>query len=86
MGQAGQSYYYSYTDLEGVGFLWVDGVRYPVRWHLTIPGHDVDATVAATFPEQEMTIELGPIYWEGSVTVEGSVGGVGFVEMTGYAP
>ncbi len=62
------------------------GATYPVKWQVTIPAHDVDATVAATFPQQEMAIQLGPIYWEGSVTVEGTVSGNGFVEMTGYAP
>ncbi len=174
MGQAGTSYYYSYPDLSGLGFLYVDGVRqvveatawmdhqwgswqshgsyagwdwfslrlddgsrlmifdfrdnqgnvqpessgtwiaadgsiqhltvedysleevewwtssdtgatYPVQWSLTLPDYGLEATVAATFPEQEMAIELGPIYWEGSVTVDGTVRGVGFVEMTGYA-
>jgi predicted secreted hydrolase len=61
------------------------GATYPVKWHVAVPGHGVDATVAATFPEQEMDIKLGPIYWEGTVTVGGTVTGVGYVEMTGYA-
>jgi predicted secreted hydrolase len=60
------------------------GATYPVQWHVTVPDHGLDVTVKATFPEQEMPIKLGPIYWEGSVTVEGTVSGVGFVEMTGY--
>ncbi|HNS51915.1 MAG TPA: lipocalin-like domain-containing protein [Anaerolineae bacterium] len=62
------------------------GGHYPVRWHVTVPRYGLDVTVAATFPEQEMPIRLGPIYWEGSVRVEGTVQGLGFVEMTGYAP
>jgi predicted secreted hydrolase len=61
------------------------GAAYPIKWHLTLPDHDTDVTVAATFPEQEMVIQLGPIYWEGSVIVDGTVHGEGFVEMTGYA-
>lgn len=173
MGQAGTSYYYSYPNLDGVGLLYVDGVRqvvrattwmdhqwgswqahdgyhgwdwfslrlddgdqlmlfdfrdkegnvqpgssgtwinadgttlhlsaddyslevldqwtspdtgatYPVKWHLSLPDHDVDATVEVAFPEQEMSVRLGPVYWEGGVTVEGTVSGAGFVEMTGY--
>jgi predicted secreted hydrolase len=59
---------------------------YPVKWHLTVPGQGVDVTVTATFPEQEMAAKLGPVYWEGTVTVEGTAPGVGFVELTGYVP
>jgi len=175
MGQAGTSYYYSYTDLSGVGLLYVDGVRhvvqatawmdhqwgswkvhgalagwdwfslrldddsqvmllsfrddegnvqpesggtwiaadgsshllslddytletlevwtspdtgaiYPIKWHVTIPDYGLDIVVEATFPEQELATHLGPIYWEGSVTVDGTVDGVGYVELIGYVP
>jgi predicted secreted hydrolase len=58
---------------------------YPVKWRVTVPGQGLDVIVEATFPEQEMPIQLGPIYWEGTVNVSGSAEGVGFVEMTGYA-
>ena len=61
------------------------GGTYPIKWQVTVPDHGLDATVEATFPEQEMPIQLGPIYWEGAVTVSGTANGVGFVEMTGYA-
>jgi hypothetical protein len=36
----------------------------------------VDAVAEATFPEQEMAVLLGPIYWKGAVTVSGTVTGV----------
>lgn len=62
------------------------GGSYPIRWHITVPGYGLDASVEATFPEQEMPVVFGPVYWEGSVTVQGTVQGLGFVEMTGYAP
>ena len=61
------------------------GGSYPVKWHVTVPDHGLDVVVEATFPEQEMPIRFGPIYWEGTTTVSGSASGVGFVEMTGYA-
>jgi predicted secreted hydrolase len=61
------------------------GGTYPVAWHLQIPGQGLDVTVRATFPQQEMPIQFGPIYWEGTVEVEGTTGGLGFVELTGYA-
>jgi predicted secreted hydrolase len=59
---------------------------YPVKWQVMVPDHDLDVVVEATFPEQELPIGLGPIYWEGTVTVSGSATGDGFVEMTGYVP
>jgi predicted secreted hydrolase len=61
------------------------GGTYPIKWHVTVPGHDLDVVVEATFPGQEMPIQFGPVYWEGTVTVSGSTDGSGFVEMTGYA-
>ena len=61
------------------------GGTYPVKWQVTVPDHDLEAMVEATFPEQEMPIQFGPIYWEGTVAVSGTSDGVGFVEMTGYA-
>jgi predicted secreted hydrolase len=61
------------------------GGTYPVKWQVSVPDRGLDVTVEATFPEQEMPIQLGPIYWEGSVAVSGTASGVGFVEMTGYA-
>jgi len=62
------------------------GATYPVRWRVTVPAHGLDVTVEAIFPEQELTTELGPVYWEGAVIVRGSATGKGFVEMTGYNP
>jgi len=61
------------------------GATYPVTWHVSVPGHSLDVVVEATFPGQEMAVQFGPQYWEGSVAVSGSSTGVGFVEMTGYA-
>jgi predicted secreted hydrolase len=60
------------------------GATYPVRWHVSVPHHSLDTVVEATFPGQEMAVQFGPQYWEGSVTVTGSDAGLGFVEMTGY--
>jgi predicted secreted hydrolase len=175
MGQAGTSYYYSYTDLRGAGLLTVDGVQqtvnatawmdhqwgswdnhegfagwdwfslrlddgsqamlfnfrdedgqvlpqstgtwidpdgtthhlqagdfrvqvleqwtsaetgatYPIKWNVAVPDFGLQATVEATFPEQEMAVQFTPLYWEGSVSVTGTTNGSGFVEMTGYGP
>ncbi len=64
----------------------VSDATYPTRWRVTMPARGLDVTVVAVFPEQELVTELGPVYWEGVVTVEGTATGRGFVEMTGYAP
>ncbi len=60
------------------------GTVYPVKWQVSVPATGLDALVEATFPEQEMSIKFGPVYWEGSVTVSDPASGAGFVEMTGY--
>ena len=60
------------------------GAAYPVKWAITVPDFGLQATVEATFPEQEMAVKLTPLYWEGIVTVTGTANGAGFVEMTGY--
>jgi predicted secreted hydrolase len=62
------------------------GGIYPVAWQLAIPDLGLDATVQATFPEQELPIRFGPVYWEGTVVVDGTISGRGFVELTGYTP
>jgi predicted secreted hydrolase len=51
---------------------------------VAVPDFGLQATVEATFPDQEMVVRFTPLYWEGSVTVTGTTNGTGFVEMTGY--
>ena len=63
---------------------------YPIRWHLTIPKLEIDATVSTPLASQEMTSNFGPSYWEGAIDVEGKragneLHGSGYLEMTGYA-
>jgi predicted secreted hydrolase len=60
--------------------------RYPVRWRIRVPAVGMEAECAAALPEQELVAKgAGPSYWEGAVTYTGTVGGVGYLEMTGYA-
>ena len=61
----------------------VAGREVPVEWRVRLPGRGVDVTVKALNPDAWMAT-LVP-YWEGPVTVSGSHGGVGYLEMTGYA-
>ncbi|MFN3596539.1 MAG: lipocalin-like domain-containing protein [Rubricoccaceae bacterium] len=61
-----------------------DGARYPVRWRVRVPGEGLDLRVAARLEAQEHTASAVR-YWEGAVAVSGSVSGLGYLEMTGYA-
>ncbi|MEX0448825.1 lipocalin-like domain-containing protein [Spiribacter sp. 221] len=58
------------------------GSRYPVGWRLQLPDEGLDLQVEARLDAQEMPTTVR--YWEGSVAVEGTVDGVGYLEMTGY--
>lgn len=60
----------------------VAGRDVPTRWRVQVPDRNVDVTVQAINPQAWMAVSLP--YWEGPVKVEGSHGGVGYLEMTGY--
>lgn len=65
--------------------------HYPLRWQISIPGLGLRCTITTPLPAQELTSNFGPSYWEGAVTVagqqnQGPLHGVGYLEMTGYAP
>ena len=67
------------------------GARYPVDWHIEIPGALLKLEVRAAIDAQELKTEKssGVIYWEGAITVKGNrgarpVAGRGYLEMTGY--
>ncbi len=65
---------------------------YPSRWRLQIFPHSLALTIVSNLANQEMqTFEsTGVTYWEGSVSISGTienhaVKGKGYVELTGYA-
>jgi len=60
----------------------VAGHSMPTRWSVKIPGKGLDITVAALNPRAWMDLQIP--YWEGPVTLSGSHGGTGYLEMTGY--
>jgi len=65
--------------------------RYPARWVVTVPSERLELEIRPTVADQENSgrLAFGLHYWEGSVTVHDSTGravGVGYVELTGYAP
>jgi predicted secreted hydrolase len=60
----------------------VAGRDVPVEWQVRLPAKGVDVTVKALNPDAWMTTTVP--YWEGPVTITGSHGGLGYLEMTGY--
>lgn len=60
----------------------VAGRSVPVAWQVTLPAKGVNITVNALNPDAWMATSVP--YWEGPVTITGSHGGVGYLEMTGY--
>jgi predicted secreted hydrolase len=64
-----------------------DGV-YPSGWELSLPDGS-HITVSPQLQDQELWFPQTPgllEYWEGSVTIAGAHTGMGYVELTGYAP
>ena len=65
---------------------------YPMKWRLRLPTIGLDVTVTPAFSDQELDTAKSTrvIYWEGTVSAEGTaqdrrLTGRGYVEMTGYA-
>jgi predicted secreted hydrolase len=60
------------------------GGTYPIKWRISLPAQQLDLRVSATIKNQEVV--LFPVtYWEGSVKVDGTLKGEGYMELTGYA-
>jgi predicted secreted hydrolase len=93
---SGQNLHLNEQDfsLEPGGTKWtspVTGAVYPLHWKVSIPKLSIDLEVTTRLANQELTSKskLIPAYWEGAIQVTGrkgikSIGGVGYLEMTGY--
>lgn len=81
-------------SLEPLGATWASPAThgvYPVRWKISVPKLGVALEASTLLPSQELASSPGlvPAYWEGAVVFAGtkggsSIGGVGYLEMTGY--
>ena len=63
------------------------GRTYPSRWRLTLPARELDLVIEPLLENQELDHSF--VYWEGAVSFRGTaagetVGGRGYVELTGY--
>ncbi len=69
------------------------GAKYPSGWRIDAPAQNLHFTITPQLLDQELYFpgqDAGGLsYWEGAVDVRGESGspnGVGYVELTGYAP
>jgi predicted secreted hydrolase len=69
------------------------GASYPAGWTVAIPGQGLTLNLQPTVANQELDTRAttGVVYWEGSQQVTAvhdgvSIGGEGYVELTGYGP
>ncbi len=60
----------------------LSGSKYPSGWRIGLPGEQLELELQPLLADQENRLTI--VYWEGAVTVAGSVGGRGYVELTGY--
>ncbi len=68
------------------------GATYPAGWRIAIPGEELEIDLEPTVADQELDTRgtTGVVYWEGSQRVTATragatLGGEGYVELTGYA-
>ncbi len=59
------------------------GATYPARWQVRVPSAGLELELLPYLADQEMNLSF--TYWEGAVRVQGTRGGSGYVELTGYA-
>jgi predicted secreted hydrolase len=80
--------------LEPIGSAWMSPdthAAYPLRWKVSVPKLGIALECSTSLPTQELVSPGGvlPAYWEGAMTFggqkgAGAIGGVGYLEMTGY--
>jgi uncharacterized protein with NAD-binding domain and iron-sulfur cluster/predicted secreted hydrolase len=60
------------------------GHRYPHGWRVTVPGEEL--FIRPKLADQEMAAGfwIGPEYWEGACSVDGTSSGRAYVELTGF--
>ena len=67
--------------------------QYPTTWEVQVPSLGLQLRLSTPLQSQELVSGLGAglSYWEGAIRAQGTRdgkanGGVGYLEMTGYAP
>jgi predicted secreted hydrolase len=69
----------------------VTHAAYPIAWKMAVPKLELELEAHTALATQELAgkTKIAPSYWEGAITLEGHrgkslLGGVGYLEMTGY--
>lgn len=62
----------------------VSGCTYPQGWQVELPGLSLEVTPVMANQELYTARDRTKTYWEGASVVTGTVGGKGYVELTGY--
>jgi predicted secreted hydrolase len=69
----------------------VTHATYPIAWKIVVPKLEIGLEAHTVLPAQELAgkTKIAPSYWEGAVNLGGHrgklrLGGVGYLEMTGY--
>ena len=80
--------------LQPLGENWTSPVThatYPIAWKIVIPKLEIELEAHTSLAAQELAgkTKVAPSYWEGAIQLSGHrgkspLGGVGFLEMTGY--
>ncbi len=62
------------------------GARYPSAWEIAVPSQGLQLRVMPLIEDQEFIAvgTTGNVYWEGACSVDGTVTGRAYVELTGY--
>ena len=81
-------------QLEPAGEIWKSAethAAYPIRWNIRVPSLGIALSASTPLPSQELASNsrAAPSYWEGAISLSGtrnvaSLGGSGYLEMTGY--
>jgi predicted secreted hydrolase len=87
----GHAAHYDHTELSHNDRVWkskTTKAEYPLSWTIAVPDGKIELVTSAILEDEEMV--FGAInYWEGPITVTGTIGGkkvkgVGFMELAGY--
>jgi predicted secreted hydrolase len=80
--------------LQPLGENWTSPVThatYPIAWKIVVPKLEIELEAHTSLPAQEFPgkTKIAPSYWEGAIQLGGHrekspLGGVGYLEMTGY--
>jgi predicted secreted hydrolase len=95
--RSGSHHFIAANDFDVVPTNWWisphDGARYPSGWTITLRAEHATLTVTPLLVDQELSTSHSTqvTYWEGACSIAGTldgkpVDGVGYAELTGYAP